>query len=47
MNWRLSIYRGNKMKGTQKNKNTDGMKEGSRQYNDQLVRIERKVVLDD
>ena len=29
------------MKDTRKNKNTDGMKEGSRQYNDQIVRIER------
>lgn len=29
------------MKGTRKNKNTDGMTEGLRQYNDQIVRIER------
>lgn len=29
------------MKGTRKNKNIDDMREGSRQYNDQIVRIER------
>lgn len=29
------------MKGTRNNKNTDGMREGSIQYNDQLFRIER------
>ena len=29
------------MKGIRKNKNTDGMKEGPKQYNDQIVRMER------
>lgn len=29
------------MKSTRKNKNTDGMREGSRQHNDQIIRIER------